>query len=397
MAAGAAVLVIIVFAAFRLEPAAPVVERNSVWIDEVRFGEFLRQVRGPGSLVPKEIRWTAATSQGRVERVLAKPGARVEATTILVELSNPELVQQAEEARWLADAEEAERLSLQAELSRELLDAKAVMATVRADQEGAQMQMEAEQELAEKGIVSKLQFRQSELQARQLGIRVQLEKERLAELESSIKAQIAAKQARLEQARRLHQRREQQVRDLTVRAGIDGVLQIVNVEPGQQVQPGQNIARVARPNELIAELRIAETQARDIQLGQSVAVDTRNGIVDGEVIRIDPAVVSGTVQVDVELIGELPAGARPDLSVDGVIELERLEDVMYVGRPAYGQTGATVSLFKVDVEGDAQRVPVTLGRASVNLIEVVAGLTSGDQVVLSDTSAWDEYERIRLQ
>lgn len=394
---GTALLAVLMIVLFRLEPAAPKVERSTVWIDQVQRGEFVRQVRGPGMLVPKEIRLIAATSEGRVERVLAKAGAQVAADTVLVELSNPELVRQAEEARWSAEAADADLRSLEAELSRELLDARSSLAIVQADQEGAQLQMEAESDLARQGIVSKLQFRQSELRARQLKIRVDLEQQRMEELGSSISAQTAAQQARVEQAHRLQQRREQQVADLQIRAGIDGVLQIVNVESGEQLAPGFNVARVARPDELLAELRVAETQARDVQLGQVVQVDTRNGMVEGSVIRIDPAVLNGTVQVDVELIGELPPGARPDLSVDGVIELERLIDVLYVGRPAYGQSNSTVSMFRLDEDGFALRTPVALGRASVNLIEVTAGLQAGDQVILSDTSAWDEQDRIRLQ
>lgn len=394
---GAALVAVALITLLQLEPAAPKVERSSVWVDQVKRGEFVRQVRGPGTLVPKVIRWTAASSEGRVERVLAKPGALVVADTVLVELSNPELVQQAEEAGWQVDAAIADLRSLEAELSRELLDARANLAVIDADQQAAQLQMEAESDLARQGIVSKLQFRQSELRAQQLKIRVSLEHQRIEELGASIQAQLAAQQARLEQAHRLQQRREQQVNDLQVRAGMAGVLQIVNVEPGEQLALGVNVARVAQPDELIAELRIAETQARDIQLGLHVDIDTRNGVVSGEVVRIDPGVVNGTVQVDVELMGALPSGARPDLSVDGVIELERLQDVLYVGRPAYGQTDSTVSLFLIDTDNNAQRVPVNLGRASVNLIEVVAGLQAGDQVILSDTSAWEEYEKISLE
>ncbi len=393
---GTALLAVLMLVIFRLEPAAPKADRGSVWIDQVQYGEFLRQVRGPGTLVPKEIRLIAATSEGRVERVLVKAGAQVQTDTVLVELSNPELVRQAEEARWSAEAADADLRSLAAELSRQLLDARSSLAIVQADQEGAQLQMEAEADLVRQGIVSKLQFRQSELRARQLKIRVDLEQQRIEELEASITAQLDAQRARVEQVHRLQQRREQQVADLQVRAGIDGVLQIVNVEPGEQLAPGFNVARVARPDELIAELRVAETQARDVQLGQRVDIDTRNGVVTGSVIRIDPAVLNGTVQVDVELLGQLPPGARPDLSVDGVIELERLENVLYVGRPAYGQSESNVSLFRLDGEGNAVRTPVSLGRASVNLIEVVTGLQAGDRVILSDTSAWDQYDRIRL-
>jgi HlyD family secretion protein len=368
-----------------------------VWTDTVRTGEFVREVRGPGSLVPKEIRWVPAASAGRVERILVKPGARVEADSVLVELSNPELVQQADEARWQATAAEAEWLSLEAELDRQLLDARADLAAVRADYESARLQADAEGGLAKDGVVSMLQYRQSQLRADQLEVRVDLEEQRITRLQASVKAQLAARRAVVEQANQLRQQRERQVADLAIRAGIAGVLQQVPVEEGQQVQLGANVARVARPDELIAELRIAETQARDVQLDLPVRVDTRNGIVPGRVIRIDPAVQNGTVQVDVELTADLPVGARPDLSVDGTIVIERLSNVVFVGRPAYGQPESTLSLFKVGADGQAQRVDVALGRASINLIEIRSGLEPGDLVVLSDTSAWDQYDEIRLE
>jgi len=382
---------------FSLDPAAPTVARNSVWTDTVRTGEFVREVRGPGTLVPREIRWIPAASAGRVERILVKPGARVEIDTVLVELSNPELLQQADEARWQAAAAAADWQSLEAELDRQVLDARADLAAVRADFESARLQAEAEGGLAKDGVVSMLQYKQSQLRADQLEVRVGLEEQRITRLEASVKAQLAARQAAVEQANQLRAQRERQVADLSIRAGIAGVLQQVPVEEGQQVQLGANVARVARPDELIAELRIAETQARDVQLDLPVRVDTRNGIVPGRVIRIDPAVQNGTVQVDVELTADLPAGARPDLSVDGTIEIERLSNVVFVGRPAYGQPESTLSLFRVDSDGQAQRVDVALGRASVNLIEIRAGLEPGDLVVLSDTSAWDQYDEIRLE
>lgn len=384
-------------AVFSLDPATPTVARNSVWTDTVRSGEFVLEVRGPGSLVPKEIRWIPAASAGRVERILVKPGARVEADTVLVELSNPELVQAADEARWQAQAAEAEWQSLQAELDRQLLDARADFATVQADYESARLQAEAEGGLAKDGVVSMLQYRQSQLRADQLEVRVELEEQRIERLKASVTAQLAARRAVVEQANQLRQQRDRQVADLEIRAGIAGVLQQVPIEEGQQVQLGANVARVARPDELIAELRIAETQARDVQLDLPVRVDTRNGIVPGRVMRIDPAVQNGTVQVDVELTADLPPGARPDLSVDGTIVIERLSNVVFVGRPAYGQPDSTLSLFKVGADGQAQRVDVALGRASINLIEVRSGLVPGDLVVLSDTSAWDEYDAIRLE
>jgi len=397
VAVAVAAAAIVGIGVYSLDPATPTVARNSVWTDTVRSGEFVLEVRGPGSLVPKEIRWIPAARAGRVERILVKPGARVEADTILVELSNPELVQAADEARWQAQAAEAEWQSLQAELDRQLLDARADFAAVQADYESARLQAEAEGGLAKDGVVSMLQYRQSQLRADQLQVRVELEEQRIERLKASVTAQLAARRAVVEQANQLRLQRDRQVADLEIRAGIAGVLQQVPVEEGQQVQLGANVARVARPDELIAELRIAETQARDVQLDLPVRVDTRNGIVPGRVMRIDPAVQNGTVQVDVELTADLPAGARPDLSVDGTIVIERLSNVVFVGRPAYGQPDSTLSLFKVDANGEAQRVDVALGRASINLIEVRSGLVPGDLVVLSDTSAWDEYDAIRLE
>src|SRR6056297_3709928 len=380
-----------------LDPALPQVPRSATWIGTVERGDFLREVRGPGSLVPKVIRWIPASSGGRVERIVAKPGVRVESDTVLVEMSNPELAQQLEEARWAAEAVSADRDSLAAELDRALLDAQSGLAALRSDAESARLLADAEKVLSEKGIVSTIQYQQSELRAKQLEIRVGFEEQRVVRLRESHEAQLAAQDARVEQAARLIERRDQQVRDLSIRAGMAGVLQEIAVDPGQQVQLGANVARVTQPEELIAELRVAETQAREIQLGQQVRVDTRNGIVAGNVIRIDPAVQNGTVQVDVELTGELPSGARPDLSVDGTIELERLEDVLHVVRPASGQPDGRASLYRLIDEAVAERVVVEMGRASVGRIEIRSGLAEGDRVILSDMSQWSEHERVALK
>ncbi|MDA3934335.1 MAG: efflux RND transporter periplasmic adaptor subunit [Gammaproteobacteria bacterium] len=395
-AAAGVTLLIVAYLVMSLEPAMPKVESASVWLGTVEFGEFVREVRGPGTLVPREIRWVSAASAGRVERVLVKPGVAVDTDTLLVELSNPELQQQAEEARWAAEAAAADLQSLRAELERQLLDARAAKAAIASDYEIARMQADAERDLAAQGIVSRLQYEQNALRAEQLKLRSELESDRSRELAGSVKAQIEAQQARVEQAQRLAQRRQQQLADLSIRAGISGVLQEVSVEPGQRIELGGNIARVAKPEELIAELRIAETQARDIQLNLPVRIDTRNGIVAGRVMRIDPAVQNGTVQVDVELTEALPAGARPDLSVDGTIEIERLQDVLHVGRPAYGQPNSRVSMFRLTENTIAERVQVELGRASVSRIEVSSGLQRGDQVILSDISQWSDYDRVRM-
>jgi HlyD family secretion protein len=383
--------------AYTLDPALPKVPRSSAWLGELERGSFVREVRGPGSLVPKVIRWIPAASGGRVERIVAKPGVRVTPETVLVELSNPELAQQLDEARWAAEASHSDLDSLAAELDRALLEAQASLAALESDAASARLQADAENILSDKGIVSVIQFRQTELRATQLETRSEFETKRIERLRASHRAQLAAEEARVEQARRLVMRRQQQIEDLQIRAGMSGVLQEIAVEPGEQVQIGANVARVAQPEELIAELRIAETQAREVTLEQNVRVDTRNGIVPGRVIRIDPAVQNGTVQVDVELTGELPSGARPDLSVDGTIELERLEDVLHVGRPASGQPNGRASLYRLVDDSIAERVVVELGRASVGRIEIRSGLVEGDRVILSDMSQWSEHERVRLE
>jgi HlyD family secretion protein len=393
VAAGAALLVGAYFIS-QLDPAAPSVSRASVWVDSVREGEMLREVRGPGTLVPREIRWISAQSSGRVERIVVRPGAAVTADTVLIEMSNPDLKRQAEEARYELEAAKAELTELELKLRSEQLDQRAAVASARAAFEGARLQAEAEKA---SGVVPGLQVRRSELLAEELKTSLEVEEERLAQFAGSMAAQVAARQARLAQDKNAYERVLEQIDELSVRAGVAGVLQQVAVEEGEAVDPGASVARVARPDELQAELRVPETQARDVQLGQLVRVDTRNGIVEGLVSRIDPAVRDGTVQVDVELTGKLPHGARPDLSVDGTIEIERLPLVVYTGRPAYGQPNSTISLFKLVEDGRyAVRVPVQVGRTSVNAVEIVQGLAPGDEVILSDTSAWDDNERIRL-
>lgn len=381
----------------RLEPAAPSVDRSTVWMDKVVRGSMLRQVRGPGTLVPVEIRWVAARTEGRVERILVLPGTDVEPDTVLLEMSNPELVQSLDDARLQLRAAEARYADLKVQLDSQLLNQKAQAASVQADYRTALLQLEADKETHDDGIIGDLALKLSQEKANELEHRNKLEQERLVIAGESNEAQLAAEATRVDQLKALYQLRANQVDALKVRPGIRGVLQQVPVEVGQQVTPGVNLARVAQPEHLKAELRIAETQAKDVEIGQRASIDTRNGVVEGKVMRIDPAVQEGTVTVDVELTGKLPRGARPDLSVDGTIEIERLENVLYVGRPAYGQAGTTISLFKMLADGStAERVNVTLGKSSVNTIEVVAGLREGDEVILSDTSAWDNYRKIRL-
>jgi len=399
LAAGLGTIAVLLLAGFvsRLEPAAPRVDKSALWTDTVKRGEMLREVRGPGTLVPKEIRWIAAETAARVERILVKPGAQVAADTVILELRNPELIDAKLSADAALTAAQADYAARQMTLESQLLDQRANLAGIESEYEAARLQAEAEAELAQKGIIPAIQYRRTQLAADQLKLRVGIEKERIAKFERTITAQLAADRARIDQLAHAAEQRRRQVDDLRLKAGVAGVLQQVPVQEGQQVTPGTNLARVAKPGELMAELRVPETQVKDVAIGQQVRVDTRNGIVHGQVTRIDPAVQAGSVLVDVELSGELPPGARPDLSVDGTIEIERLDDVLYVGRPAYGQPDSEVRLFRIDPEtGYAQRVPVRLGRASVSLIEVSGGLSPGDTIILSDTSQWDDYDRLRL-
>lgn len=381
----------------RLEPAAPTVERSTVWVDTVKRGSMLRQVRGSGTLVPVEVRWIPSTTEGRVERRVVLPGTTVKADSVILELSNPQLQQEALDAEMVLRRVEAEYQDLEVRLESQKMTQEADAARVESEYVEAKLTAERDEELAKLGLVSDLNLRISRARAESLTTRNRLEQSRLAILTKSNEAQLEAKQAEVEQRRALYQLRRKQVEDLKVRPGIDGVLQRVPVEVGQQVGPGINLAQVADPTNLKAEIRIPATQARDIQLNQPAQVDTRNGIVPGHVIRIDPAVQDGTVTVDVALDGPLPPGARPDLNVDGTVELERLENVLYVGRPAFGQEKSTVGLFKLTDSGRyAERVQVQLGRSSVNTIEVIDGLQEGEQVILSDMSAQDAHDRVRL-
>ena len=380
-----------------LEPAAPTVDRATVFIDTVKRGSMLRQVRGLGTLVPEEILYIAANDEGRVDRRLVQPGAKVEPDTIVLELSNQRLEQEVFEAKSQLKAAEAIYANLQVQLETERLDREAAAAQVEAEFLQAKAQLDADERQAEVGLISQLALTKSRVDAEQLATRLRLERERLGIRGKSVEAQLAAQQAEIERVGGLYGLRRNQLEQLRVRAGIHGVLQQLEVEVGQLVTPGEVLARVSNPKKLKAQLRIPETQAKDVQLGQKAEIDTRNGVVGGTVARIDPAVEDGTVTVDVKLAGALPKGARPDLSVDGTIELERLADVLYVGRPVYGQPDSTIGLFKLEADGEhALRVQVTIGKMSVNLVEIRDGIELGDQVVLSDMSAWDDFNRVRL-
>jgi HlyD family secretion protein len=399
-AIGVLVIGVVSVALGRLQPAAPTVEQATVWVDTVKRGDMNRNVRGLGTLVPVDEarRLIPAVTQGRVERILMRPGVEVTPDTIILELSEPTVQQALADAEQQLRGAEADYTSLEARLESDRLNQRSAAAAVDADYRAAVLQREVDELLAKDGLVSAIQLKTSTVRAESLATRNKIAVENLKVAENNVKAQLMAQQARVDQLRSQVALRRQQVEQLRVRAGMAGVLEQVAVNVGQQVSPGTNLARVADPTRLKAELRIAETQARDLTIGQKAEVDTRNGIIQGRVMRIDPAAQQGTVTVDVELLGELPRGARPDLSVDGTIELERLTNVLYVGRPAFGQEQSTVGLFKVDpATGEATRAQVQLGRSAVNTIEVLGGVSEGDRVILSDMSAWDQFDRIRLR
>lgn len=394
---GLAAVLLITLGVSRLKSAAPSVERSTVLIGTVQRGPMHLQVRGAGTLVPEEIRVVAASTEGRVERILVQPGAEVTADTVIVELVNPELQQTALDAQYQLRAAESDYNNLRVKIESDRMSQQAATASVRADYQQAKIQTDTDEALAKDGLIPALNLKLSRVKSEELANRYQIEQQRIEVNARSGVAQLASQQARIAQIRALAQLKQTQLESLHVRAGTNGVLQQMQVEAGQQITPGLNLAKVAEPERLKVQLKIAETQARDIQLGQSASVDTRNGIIPGHVVRIDPSVQQGTVTVDVALDGSLPQGARPDQSVDGTIELANLDNVLFMERPAFGQAQSKVGLFKLESGGkSAVRVNVTLGRSSVDKVEILEGLQPGDQVILSDTSAMDNLERIRL-
>lgn len=393
---GLAAVTAVTYYISQLEPAAPSVADATVWKGEVKRGTFVRQVRGPGTLVPEEEIFIPAVTSGRVERIVLKPGVEVKPDSLILVLNNPELERDALDARLSLEAAEARYRDLEIQLESQVLTQRASAASVEAEYNQAKLEADLNNDLQKEGLIDNLTVQKSTIRADNLKTRNELEQERLRIQEKSVKAQLEAQRSDIDKLKALHDLRLSQLAALHVRAGIRGQLQEVPVEVGQQVSPGTNLARVARPDELMAELQIAETQANEILVGQSANIDTRNGVIPGHVVRVDPAAQGGLVQVDVALDGELPTGARPQLSVDGTIEIERLSDVLIMGRPAYGQANQTISLFKIQPDDTAIRVQVQLGRSSVNEIEVVAGLNEGDRVILSDTSAYDDFDKIQL-
>ncbi|MBA3572054.1 MAG: HlyD family efflux transporter periplasmic adaptor subunit [Pyrinomonadaceae bacterium] len=382
----------------KLKPAAPTLDRSTAVIDTVKRGQMLRQVRGIGTLVPQLTRWVPAPADGRLERILVEPGVEVSTGTVIFELSNPQMEQQAIDAEFQMKAAQADQENLKVRLESDGMTQQSAIASINAEYSQAKMQLETDEVLGKQGLVPLILLRVARVRVQDLANRLKVEQQRLAISGKATRAQMNAQQARIQQLRALAELKKSQVDALKVRAGTNGVLQQVSVQVGQQVTPGFNMARVADPASLKAELKIAETQIKDVKLGQPVEVDTRNGIIQARVSRIDPAAREGTFTVDAELTGPLPASARPDLSVDGTIELERLDNILYVGRPAFGQGHQTVGMFKLSPDGqDATRTQVALGRSSVSTIEIISGLREGDQVILSDTSAWDNYNQIRVR
>ena len=400
MAAGAAGLVGVAglaWALSRLEPAAPGVDSAVVFTDTVRRGEMLRQVRGIGTLVPETIVVIAASDAGRVELRRVQPGQSVQPGTVLLELSSPQVEQEYLDAEAQLKAAQADLANLQAQLEDERLNQESLTAQIEGQYLEAKAQYDADFELSAAGLTDRVTLMKSRVAMDQLAKRFDLERARERARQPSAEAQRAAQRARIEQMDALVRLRKEKLDRLKVRAGMQGVLQLMEAEVGQLVAPGDVLARVSDPTRLKAELKIPETLVNDVAIGQRAEVDTRNGVIAGQVARIDPAAVEGTVLVDIQLLGTLPRGARPDLSVDGTIELERLEDVLHVGRPIHAREGGAIGLFRLEADAiHAARVQVQVGRTSVNRIEVRAGLAEGDRVILSDMSAWDAYDRIRL-
>ena len=382
----------------KLKPAAPTLDRSTAVIETVKRGEMIRDIRGNGTLVPEVTRWVPAPADGRVEKILLQAGVQVDPSTVLVELSNPQLEQSATDADFQVKAAEADAENLKVRLESDTMTQRAAIATINSQYSQAKLQLDADEVLAKQGLVADLVLKISRVSVQDLANRLKVEQERLNVNSKSTRAQLNAASSRLQQLRAMAQLRKQEVENLRVRAGTGGVLQQVSVQVGQQVTPGFNIARVADPASLKAVLRVAETTIKDVRVGQSVTVDTRNGLIQGQVARIDPAAREGTFEIDVSLNGPLPSSARPDLSVDGTIELERLRDVLKVGRPAFGQAQQTIGMFVLTPDGsEAIRTSVKLGRNSVSTIEIIEGLKEGDQVIISDTSALDSYNRIRVR
>jgi HlyD family secretion protein len=397
---GAALVVVVLITAAlsRLKPAAPIVERSTIWTDTVKHGPMLREVRGLGTLVPGTVRFIPAAMDGNIERRYLLPGVPVRANTVILDMSNPQLQQEVLDAEFQLKGAQAALEQTKAQLQNQLMDRRTQEASVSSQYRTAEMLKETREQLAENGLASKLDVRTAEVQAEELAKQNDLAQKEVETFANSIDAQLAVQQASIDQKRALYELKKSQLDQLHVRAGMDGVLEELDVDVGQRVSQGTPLAKVANQTQLKAALQIAETQAKDLQIGQKALIDTHNGLIPGQVMRIDPSVANGTRTVDVQLHGSLPRGAVPQLSVEGTIEIERLADVLYVGRPVHGDADSTVGLFKlIDSGRVAVRVPVGIGSESVNAVEVRSGLNVGDAVILSDMSSWDNYDRVELR
>ncbi len=397
---GAAVVLIplMTFALSKLKPAAPSVDSGTIWTGTVKRGPMLREVRGLGTLVPETIRLIPAVTDGQVQQRYLLPGTPVKANTVILDLNNPQLSQEALDAEYQLKGARAAYEQTKAQLQNQLMDKRTLAASVSSAYRTAEMVKQTKEQLGANGLAPELDVKTAQVQAEELAKQNDLAQKEVEIFQNSIEAQLAVQEASVNEKRAMYELKKSQLEQLHVRPGIDGMLQELDVEVGQKVTMGTVLARVAQPSHLKAQLKIAETQAKDVVIGQKASIDTHNGIIPGHVIRIDPAVVNGTVTVDVGLEGELPTGARPDLSVEGTVEIERLADVLYVERPVHGEANSTIGLFKLVDDGkEATRVQVQLGRTSVNTVEILKGLEIGDKVILSDMSAWDNYDRVQLK
>jgi multidrug efflux pump subunit AcrA (membrane-fusion protein) len=398
IAAAVVLIPLMTYALSRLKPAAPSVDSGTVWTGTVKRGPMLRDVRGLGTLVPETIRLIPAATDGQVQTRYLLPGTPVKANTVIFDLINPQLQQETLDAEYQLKGAQAAYEQTKAQLQNQLMDKRTLAASISSQYRTAEMVRQTKEELGANGLAPQLDVKTAQVQAEELAKENDLAQKEVETFNNSIASQLAVQEATVDQKRAMYQLKKTQMDELHIRPGIDGMLQELDVEVGQKVTMGTVLARVAQPTHLKAQLKIAETQAKDILIGQKASVDTHNGIIPGHVTRIDPAVVNGTVTVDVGLDGPLPPGARPDLSVEGTVEIERLADVLYVERPVHGEANSTVGLFKVVDDGkEATRVQVQLGRTSVNTVEIVKGLEIGDKVILSDMSAWDNYDRVQLK
>jgi len=381
----------------QLKPAAPAVEMSTVWADTVKRGLMVRDVRGPGTLIPEDILWIQAEFESQVSRILTQSGDNVSPDTVLLVLTNPQMEAEAVDYEWQTKQAEANYADLKVKLQSQTYDAQSLVATAQSELKQTQLIKEKDDQLFQARLIPELDAKLAEAKWEQTAGKYQLEKQKLDVMRESVQAQLDSQMVQIEKLRATYLLKKKQVDELTIRSGIPGRLQEMTLQVGQRLKPGGVLAKVAQPWKLMARLQIPETQARDILLGQRAQIDTRNGIVSGHVTRIDASIVNGTRTVDCKLDGAPPQGAVPDLSVDGTIELERLADVLNVGRPVFAQPNRPASLFRIDADGKgATRIAVKFGRASVNSIEVMEGLRAGDRVILSETAAQDRYSRIRL-